>query len=447
MSVGQDLYYSHSGDILEPVQICMMMSASPTGPGALEGRDMKESRMVSRIVAGILTAAFLGFVFMVFGVTMFHHGEQIIYSARMTESLAATRPENPTVFDNLAARIGGFTGKVSELMWHKTEMGYLNSAFQFALGKRVINTGSQNMIRLTTGHLYDLQPYKSLERNARDIAEIRETTLKDYPFLFVYEHPTLYDPAMMPKGYDALDHSTEMADEATGTLRELGVTVMDSRDVLPNSGHALGDLLMVTDQHWSTLAAITMAQNIAQYLVDTEDAPLDVDRLDLDEFNTIVHEDLFLGKYGQRVGPMGVTPDDIVEYWPKYDTWISRYTLRGQSEENAEGPFRQSVLLADRLAPDAGRTWNIRAYTDYGLTENYTIFTNPDAPDYTILLLKDSYSAPIGAFMSLLARNVTYVDLRRTGDSLETWVERVQPDAVVMAYSLQMLRDDNYVFE
>ena len=79
--------------------------------------------------------------------------------------------------------------------------------------------------------------------------------------------------------------------------------------------------------------------------------------------------------------------------------------------------------------------------------ERYDIMTNEAAPDYTVLLLKDSYSAPIGRFLSLLARNVICVDLRQDVDPLETWVEQYHPDAVVMAYSLQMLRDDAYAFE
>ena len=57
-------------------------------------------------------------------------------------------------------------------MWLKDDMGYVNSAFQYALGKKVINTGSQNMIRLTTGHLYDLNNYKPLEDSARSIADL-----------------------------------------------------------------------------------------------------------------------------------------------------------------------------------------------------------------------------------------------------------------------------------
>jgi len=42
---------------------------------------------------------------------------------------------------------------------------------------------------------------------------------------------------------------------------------------------------------------------------------------------------------------------------------------------------------------------------------------------------------------------VICVDLRQDVDPLETWVEQYHPDAVVMAYSLQMLRDDAYAFE
>ena len=222
--------------------------------------------------------------------------------------------------------------------------------------------------------------------------------------------------------------------------------MIDSRDVLNGCGLPLDDLLLVTDQHWSTLAAITMAGAIAGKLDDMAGAPLDPSLLDLSKFNTLTHEKLFMGKYGQRVGPGVVDPDDIIEYWPKYETEITRDTLRVTTEEHVTGPFREAVTRFDRLEPDPGRTWNTLAYTYYGQVESYNNFHNDGAPDYTILLLKDSYSAPIGTFLSLLARDVITVDLRRDVDPLETWIEKYDPDAVVMAYSLQMLRDDEYAF-
>ena len=405
------------------------------------------SKKLNRITAGILTVAFLGFIFTAFAAMLINHHRQLLDSVRMDADMRKTLPEHADVLDKLSARISGFTGAISENMWLKDGMGYVNSAFQYALGKKVINTGSQNMITLTDGHLYDLADYKPLGESAQNIIEQADTALAGIPFLFTYEHPTLYDASLMPAGYETLDHSAEMADEVVAVLRAGGVRVLDSRDVLPQSGHDMNDLLMVTDQHWSTLAAITMAQAIAGEVNDMTGAALDASLLNQSNLNTLVHEKLFMGKYGQRVGPGIVEPDDIVEYWPKYDTRLSRKSQRGKStREELEGSWREVMTRADRLEPDPGRTWNTVAYTYYGQVENYDIMTNEDAPNVTILLLKDSYSAPIGRFLALLARNVICVDLRQAVDPLEWWVEEYRPDAVVMAYSLQMLRDDEYQF-
>ena len=147
------------------------------------------------------------------------------------------------------------------------------------------------------------------------------------------------------------------------------------------------------------------------------------------------------------VGPDIIDPDDIVEYWPKYATHLSRHTKRTKSLDDAEGEWREVMTRFDKLEPDPGKTWNTSAYMDYGLVESFDIFTNESAPDTTILLLKDSYSSPIGRYLALMARRVICVDLRQEVDPLETWVAEYQPDAVVMSYSLQMLRDDEYAFE
>ena len=408
--------------------------------------ENNSSKKLNRITAAVLTVAFLGLVFTAFFSMLIQDHAVLLHSVQMTPELKKTLPPHADRLDRLSARITSFTATIAEHMWQKEGMGYINSAFQYTLGKKVINTGAQNMITLTDGHLYDLADYKPLERNARDIVALAEGPLAGVPFLFTYEHPTLYDQSLLPAGYEVLDHSARMADEALATLRGEGITVLDSRDVLPYCGQDMNDLLMVTDQHWSTLAALTMARAIAGEINAMTGANLDLSRLDLENLNTQRHENLFMGKYGQRVGPAYVTPDDIVEYWPKYDTHMARHSLRFKNDEQAEGEWRDVMTRYDRLDPDPGKTWNIVAYTYYGQVETYDILTNEDAPDFTILLLKDSYSAPIGRFLSLLCRHVIGVDLRRSEQPVEQWIEEYRPDAAVMAYSLQMLRDDEYQF-
>lgn len=405
------------------------------------------SKKLTRVTAAILTVAFLGFIFVAFFSMVVGNTHELVRSVQMTSDVKKTLPKHADRLDRLAARINGFTATISEIMWHKDEMGYINSAFQYGLGKKVINTGSQNMITLTDGHLYDLSNYKSLTENAREIAEQRRTTLAGLPFLFTYEHPTLYDQSLLPAGYEALDHSARMADEAVATLRGEDIRVLDSRDVLPKCGHDMNDLLMYTDQHWSTLAAITMARAIGAELNDMTGAGLDLSLLDPENLNAETHEKLFLGKYGQRVGTGIIDPDDIVEYWPKSETHLARESRRKKTVVTQEGDWREAMTRFDRLETDPGKTWNTTAYAYYGLVESYDIMTNEAAPDFTILLLKDSYSSPIGRYLSLLARHVISVDLRQDVEPLEAWVAKYRPDAVVMSYSLQMLRDDEYAFE
>ncbi len=409
--------------------------------------ENRGSKRVTRAVAAVLTVAFLGLIGTACGAMMVNNGAEIWDSARLMTQLKPYLPEKWNRLDLLAARVTSFTAKIAEVMWGKTEMGYVNSAFQYALGKRVVNTGAQNMIRLNTGHFYDFIEYKDLAPNAGEIVALRNTTLKDIPFLFVYEHPTLYDPeGMMPAGYEALDHSAVMAAEALDALRAGGVETLDSRDVLNNSGVPLAELLMVTDQHWSTKAAMLMAKAVAERLNDIAGANLDASLLDLDNFDTVTHEKRFLGKYGQRVGTWFATPDDLVEYNPRYDTHLIRDTLRVTTVEHEEGSFPEVAVRRDRLEPDPGKTYNLLGYTYYGQVETYNNFVNTLGPDFTVLVLKDSYSAPVATFLSLVAGKVISVDLRRDVDPLEVWLEKYRPDAVVMAYSLQMLRDDDYQF-
>jgi len=269
----------------------------------------------------------------------------------------------------------------------------------------------------------------------------------DIPFLFVYEHPTIYSADQMPDGYDVLDYSEEIAAEIISRMSETNIPMLDSRDILPASGVPMEDYLMYTDQHWATRASLIMARRIAEVISALTGIVVQPERLAVENIETNTYENLFLGKYGQRIGPVNIAPDDITIYWPKADTHISRYTNYLGDITEIEGDFRESVIRWDYLEPDEGKSYNIKAYFDYGLTENYDIFRNPAAADCTVLLLKDSYSASIGSFLSLVADEVYNVDLRRSDLSLQEWIADTDPDIVICAYSMQMLRQDEYEFQ
>lgn len=354
--------------------------------------------------------------------------------------------KDPKPWDIMAASIKSADSYIAGNAYLATEMGYMNSSFQYALGKKLVATGDTQMLTLNTGHLYDVQQYKSMEKALNDLKQMRDIC-GDIPYVYVYEHPTLYSTEQMPDEYACLDFSKEMADDIITGLKEAGIRYIDSREVLQGSGLEITDYLMVTDQHWATRAAIVMTDRIAEEVTAVTGISLDRSRIAMENLDSETYKNLFLGKYGQRIGVGNVDPDDITIYWPTYETNIHRYTKYQERTFDLEGPFRDSCIRWQYLEPDAGKTWNIRAYNDYGLTEDYDIYENPDGSDITIMLLKDSYSSPIGSFLALMAKNVVAIDLRRSDDTLAEIIERYHPDIVVHAYSLQMLKQEKYAFQ
>jgi len=397
----------------------------------------------------ILTVAFIALIFFMGIMTLATDFEGIYKAAvsktRLTGYLEESW-EKSSAWDKLEARIRSVDDYLAANIYGATELGYFNSTAQYAMGKRLVNTGASQMLTLNSGHLYDLQNYVSMDKAVGDILAMKETA-GDIPFLFVYEHPTIYSDDQLPAGYDVLDYSDEIAAEIIEKVGALDIPMLDSRDILKNSGLELSEYLMYTDQHWSTRASIVMAQAIAGELSDMTGIDLQPEKLDISQFESETYEKLFLGKYGQRVGTGNIDPDDITIYWPKYETNISRTTNYRNDFTKVSGPFRDSVIRWKYLEPDAGKNYNIKAYFDYGLTENYDIYTNPDGADCTILILKDSYSAPIASFLSLVADEVYAVDMRHHNWELWELVEEFQPDVMVVAYSMQMLRDDSYEFQ
>ena len=396
----------------------------------------------------ILTALFLLAIFFMGAMTLISDYEGIYKAAVSKTRLSGYLDESweeASAWDKLSARIRSVDDYIAGNVYGATELGHMNSSVQYAMGKKLVNTGASQMLTTSTGHLYDLQNYVSMDNAISDMQAMRETA-GQIPFLFVYEHPSIYSPEQLPDGYDDLDYSDEMADEIVQKISYLGIPMLDSRKILNESGIPMDEFLLYTDQHWATRASLEMARVIAGELSAMTGCKLQPEKLDIDQFESETYENLFLGKYGQRIGTGNIDPDDITIYWPKYETNISRNTNYLGEITEITGPFRESVIRWEYLEPDPGKSYNLKAYFDYGLTENYDIYSNPDGADCTILLLKDSYSASIGSFLSLLADEVYAVDLRRSDLTLAEWIEKAQPDAVVVSYSMQMMRQDAYVF-
>ena len=187
-----------------------------------------------------------------------------------------------------------------------------------------------------------------------------------------------------------------------------------------------------------------MDMDVGDYRYDTqlliEGEGLDEDALDPARFTCELHPRLLSGEFARRIGDDAVEPDDVYVLYPAYDTHIL-YEEKGNPEAKKEGSFEQAVLNRENLALDPGKPYSTNAYYIYGHYLAQTRTYNEEAPECTVLVFKDSFGSPLSAFLGLAASNVYSVDLRSTKVPMEQWVELVQPDVVVFAYSEQTFRN------
>ena len=422
------------------------MSQKKTAPNPNTSKGTK----IQRIVASVLTVAFIPLIF-AFGIYgLVSNPEELVDSLRYSHarSYLASDEEGTKFFPMLKARIQSLENTLGETVPLSSELGYLNASFQYALGKRMVTQGDQMLLSLPDGQIYNMTTRQSLAAEAEEVVGFYEQLDGSVPFLFAYINPQFYTGSIeMPAGYDVIDTGDELADQVLGIVRDAGIPALDSRDFFADSGYTDNDLYLKTDMHWTTLAALLATRIYAEQIEQMTGVALDTSKIDLDQFETVVYPDLFLGEYGQQLGECNTGLDDITFYLPTYETDFVRDSIEEDgTPEHAEGDFSEAVVKWDALDNEPDGT-NIRGYVGYGLVEGLEEITNRtgDCADLTLLIFRDSYTAPIGSFLSLMVKNVVMVDMRKMdGISAMELVEQYDPDMVIFSYSRQMFEDHRY---
>lgn len=390
----------------------------------------------------ILTAALLLAIAVIFIGTMVQYGRNYAYGFFI--GYKDSMPRNATVFDNVSARISKLSENVSSRLFLRNPIRQLNAAFQLATGKQIISIAGNDMVKLKCGAYYGLFTgdfsYDKMEELAAFAEKLKAE--KGIDTVFSYCHSGLYEDGQLPEGMEELDNNLECADALLAGFRARGVVVSDSRDAYLASGLTMDEAINKSDVHWSHKMALAAARQTALTMNEQLGLTLDTEKLDIQNFDEIVYERLLMGEYGRRIGFENVTPDDIHELWPKYETHMLYEELN--DDVRREGSFREAVINEDNLTRDPDSGYSEKAYYIYSTYLAQTHIHNEDGAPLTVLVFKDSYGTPMGAFLSLTLRDVYAVDLRSTSLTMEECVEKVNPDLVIIAYSQQTLRDFSY---
>ncbi len=396
----------------------------------------------------ILAVLFIVFIAVIFSGTMIKYGRNYAYG--FFKGYKEQLPENPNVFDNIRARIGRLEYNAGQRLFLRNPLREMNAGIQALAGKDMINIGTHYTVRLSSGGYYDLFTGDFGTEKTDELIAFANRLMeeKNIPTLFAYCHCGLYEDGLIDDIYRDFDNNNECADQLLSAFSAGGVPIVDSRQVYRNKALSINQAIMKSDIHWTHRMAFETAAEVVSVMNAEFGWALNEEALVYENFEDVLYEGLLYGEIAQRLGDMRTEEDDIHLLYPKYDTHIV-YDAENEGHVHREGSFYEAIIEPEKLELDASGAYqgkkNTSAYYVYGdyLAEMHTV--NEAAAPVRALIFKDSYGTPVSSFLSLACREVYALDLRSTELSMEEWVDRVQPDVVIFAYSQQMLRNFDYV--
>lgn len=235
-----------------------------------------------------------------------------------------------------------------------------------------------------------------------------------------------------------LDFSNQNADELLSKLRAQGVDALDLRDSLQewaeedcNSWH---EYFYRTDHHWKPETALKAAKVIGERL-EGYGIAVDDSHYSIDQFEVKVWPNFFLGSEGKKVTLAKADADDFSILYPKFPTQM--HFVVPSLNLNEVGDFtvvydKEQIAQRDFYAKTGRSPYGFYSYA----RRSIEYFENLQLPasEKKVLLIRDSYSNPMGPFLALGVKNMAMLCPAFFTGSIRTFIEEYKPDVVVVMF-------------
>lgn len=277
---------------------------------------------------------------------------------------------------------------------------------------------------------FNAQP-KEIVQNIADYQAL------DVPIVYV-QPPTKFIEGYTEFPPTLQDQTAANVANTAELLAAAGVPYLNLRELAEQDGLAKEQMFYRTDHHWRVETAFWAYAQTVAYLNGLYGWELDTDGFytDLANWQATTWQQNFLGSQGRRVGRFYGGVDDFTLLSPDFATEFA-VTITQQDGElvQKQGSFDEVLLDWDMLNDKDIYTNRYGAYwgADYPavLADN---LNNDDGK--TVLIIKDSYALPYGAFMATLADKLYMVDLRYFDlADLADYITDIQPDLILIMYS------------
>lgn len=338
--------------------------------------------------------------------------------------------------DKLDTLIGRWEQDAAEKLFLQERLVELDGLAARAFDKHFVRDTeySYSVVKDNHGWLqfitFNAQP-KEIVQNIADYQAL------DVPIVYV-QPPTKFIEGYTEFPPTLQDQTAANVANTAELLAAAGVPYLNLRELAEQDGLAKEQMFYRTDHHWRVETAFWAYAQTVAYLNGLYGWELDADGFytDLANWQATTWQQNFLGSQGRRVGRFYGGVDDFTLLSPDFATEFA-VTITQQDGElvQKQGSFDEVLLDWDMLNDKDIYTNRYGAYwgADYPavLADN---LNNDDGK--TVLIIKDSYALPYGAFMATLADKLYMVDLRYFDlADLADYITDIQPDLILIMYS------------
>lgn len=264
---------------------------------------------------------------------------------------------------------------------------------------------------------------------------------QDIPFAYIQVPYEIckYD-SQLP--YGITDYSNANADTYLALLEQNNVPYLDLRESMHTDGMTHYDAFFQTDHHWRIETAFWAYGEIVDYIEPILDVEIPNQYTSIDSYYVELTDAPVLGSSGRKTGISYGGLDTLSLIYPKYNVQASFEA----PEEGIlrTGTFQEAYMVYERLEGDSlyeMSQYNVYIGEDYPTTRQKC----ETAPcDKKILIIKDSFSRPVQAFLGTSFSRVDTIDLRYYDGNIQEYILEYNPDIVLLCYNPYMLHSPDF---
>lgn len=328
-------------------------------------------------------------------------------------------------------------------------------ALQLLMGKKEENAFSN--LKGKDGMLYEGNFWNGFGDDQKELA-VRTRRLYDLLEEEGTEMGVVIFPMKIPKereGYYGLPYNdySKLSGEYVSWLRYYGVPILDLSNLCEESGLTREKAFFRTDHHWTPRAAFEGYSRILGWMNGSFGASLDPDfsLRNLTNYKQVTFPNYMLGSQGREAGMIfaGGAEDYTVIYPESQGDYI---LWRGAPDDYKEytGGFEKALLKLDVNGPrfeDIYSGNGEAVYLHNGADKFVSIRNLQTESNQKILLLRDSYATPVGAFLAQSFEQVDMIwTLQVNEEELSDFLRKNHYDYVLLSLYPENLSEAAFPF-